>query len=109
MGRAERDNDTTYAEVRSTGLGSLQCLGVEVYGRWSRQCVCLVPTLARERCRVLPAAIRRGMSLGLLHRWWGILGMAVQRSVADNVMHTYTDLPITHSEPICPLDELEVV
>ena len=34
LARAERDNNTTYAEVVDSGLGSLQCLGAEVYGRW---------------------------------------------------------------------------
>ena len=28
------DNDAVYQEVMSSGLGSLQCLGVEVFGRW---------------------------------------------------------------------------
>ena len=107
--RAENDNNRIYADVISSGLGSLQCLGVEVYGRWGRQCISLVPALARERCRGLPSTIRRGTALGLLHRWWGMLGMAVQRSVADLVHQTYNDLPITHMEPPAPLDELEVL
>ena len=106
---AERENNATYADVITTGLGSLQCLGVEVFGRWGRQCVQLVPALARERCRNLPGSIRRGTALGLLHRWWGMLGMAVQRSVADMVLQTYTDLLTNHLEPPCPLDELEVI
>ena len=32
--RAESENNTTYAEVVTSGLGSLQYLGAEVYGRW---------------------------------------------------------------------------
>eukprot|EP00959_Pyramimonas_sp_CCMP1952_P473746 9502262-Pyramimonas_sp.AAC.1 len=80
--RAQQENDSTYAEVISSGLGSLQCLGAEVYGRWGEQSISLVPTLAQERTRDLHARVRRGAALGLQHRWWGILGLALQRAVA---------------------------
>ena len=45
---AEADNDATYAIVTESGLGHLLCMGSEVFGRWSRQCVDLVPALARD-------------------------------------------------------------
>ena len=107
--QAEKDNNDTYHEVHGTGLGSLQCLGCEVFGRWGPQPISLVPALARERCRDLPGRIRRGSTLGLVHRWWGILGTALQRSVAHAVLHEHADLPTTQGEPACPLDELPVV
>ena len=106
---AETINNHTYNDVIASGLGSLQCLGCEVYGRWGPQSVALVPALARERCRNLPARIRRGTTMGLLHRWWGILGTALQRAVAHTILYEYADLPTTNLEPTCPLDELEVV
>lgn len=56
---AERDNNDNYHEVISSGLGELLCLGCEVFGRWSSQCVKLVPALARERSRGLHPRIRR--------------------------------------------------
>ncbi len=46
---AEDSNNDTYAEVLQSRLASLQCLSCEVYGRWGRQCIDLVPKLARER------------------------------------------------------------
>ena len=67
---AERGNNNTYHEVDSSGLGALYSLGAEVYGRWSAQCVELVPALARERARGLHPRVRRGTALGLQHRWW---------------------------------------
>ena len=109
METAERENNANYSEVVSTGLGSLQCLGSETYGRWGKQAITLVPALARERCRALPGAIRRGTALGLLHRWWGILGIVLQRSVANQILQPYSDLPVSPLEPTCPLDELEVI
>ena len=39
LDNAEHNNNITYADVISSGLGSLQCLGVEVYGRWGRQTI----------------------------------------------------------------------
>ena len=66
---AERDNNVTYRDVITTGLGSLQCLGCEVFGRWGNQAMELVPALAREKCRQLPLRIRMGTNMGLLHRW----------------------------------------
>ena len=50
---AERENDENYSEVHSSGLGRLLCLGAEVYGRWSSDCIELVPFLAREHSRGL--------------------------------------------------------
>ena len=106
---AEEDNDQTYSEVISSGLGSLQCLGAEVFGRWAPHCVKLVPALARERTRGLHARVRKGAALGLQHRWWGLLGIALQRAVANIVLHDWADLLTTQLEPCCPLADLEVV
>ena len=78
----ERDNDSTYAEVQSSGLGVLYCLGAEVYGRWSKQCIELLPELARERSRGLHPRLRKSTSLILQHRWAGVLGIGLQKAVA---------------------------
>ena len=43
---AERDNADTYPEVECSNLAVLQCLACEVYGRFGRHCVELVPKLA---------------------------------------------------------------
>ena len=107
--QAERDNNQTYREVTTTGLGALHCLGCEVFGRWGNQALELVPALAREKCRQLPLRIRMGTNMGLLHRWWGLLGTTLQRSVAHAVLHEHADLPTTQIEPECPLSELPVV
>ena len=80
--QAERSNNNTYREVIDSGLGRLCCLGVEVFGRWSEDPLQIVSALARERTRCLPIRIRRGVELALLQRWWGLLGVSVQRLVA---------------------------
>ena len=47
----------------------------------------LVPELAREANRGLNYRIRRGLTYGLQARWWGLLGIAVQKTVANVVLH----------------------
>ena len=105
---AEEDNNNTYRDVLATGLGALLCLGSEVYGRWSRQCIDLVPKLARERMRGLHVRVRRGMALSLQHRWWSLLGLAVQNSVAHVVLSSAAgvDLMASGLEPAPALADL---
>ena len=105
---AQHENDATYHEVVQSGLGSLLCLGSEVFGRWSQQCIKLVPALAREKARGLHPRIRRGHALSLQHRWWGLLGMSLQRVVAHIVLHADAgaDLITTQLEPAPFLGDL---
>ena len=109
--QAQTDNNNIYEEVHSTGLCALLCLGCEVYGRWGNQCVKLVPELARERTRGLHPRVRRGTALALQHRWWGVLGMALQKSVADMVANADAgaDLVSVGLEPSPDLCDLEVI
>ena len=97
--QAEHTNNTTYPEVTESGLGALECLGAEVYGRWGNQCVALIPALAREHTRDMHSRIRRGALLGYQHRWWGILGLALQKAVARGILQDVGDLPETFLSP----------
>ncbi len=104
---AEGQNNQTYHEVIASGLGSLQCLGAEVYGRWGQQSVRLVPALAWERARGLHKRIRRGVAMGFQHRWWGLLGVALQSAVARSILQDEGDLPIAPLEGSPCWTELE--
>ena len=108
LNHAEEDNNDTYSDVISSGLGVLLCLGCEVYGRWSKQCIDLVPKLARERTRGLHVRVRRGVALSLQHRWWAVLGLALQKSVAHIILSTAAgvDLIASGLEPTPPLGDL---
>ena len=109
--QAERDNNETYNEVISSGLGGLLCLGCEVFGRWGSQCVQLVPVLAREKSRGLHPRIRRGVALSLQQRWWGILGIASQRAAANIVLNSNAgvDLYTSLLEPSVMVADLVAV
>ena len=86
------------------------CLGYEVFGRWSAQSVKLVPALARESTRGMHPRIRRGLALSLQHRWWGLLGIALQKAVAHLVqcqsIDDGVDLVQTQLEPVPPLGDI---
>jgi len=83
---AERDNNDDYHEVPESGLGSLLCLGCEVFGRWSGDPVRVVPAMAAAKARGLPPLVRRGVAQALAARWWGLLCVATQRLVARAVL-----------------------
>ena len=107
---ANDQNNVNYSEVADTGLGSLYSLGSEVYGRWSASCVSLVPSLAREHSRGLHPRIRRGAALGFQNRWWGILSIALQKSVAQAVRRdTGEDIATVGLEPCPRLADLPVL
>ena len=70
----------------------------------------MVPALAREHARGLHPRIRRGAALGFQYRWWGILSIALQRSVAEAVLYeTGQDLGTAALEPVPPLADLPVM
>ena len=78
--RAQADNDVTYRAVTESGLGSLLCLGFEVFGRWGEQCVDLLPRLARAKSRGMHPRLRRGTALAYQRRWAGIISVALMRA-----------------------------
>ena len=106
--QAEEENNATYNEVVESGLGEMLRLGCEVYGRWSHQSVKLVPALARERARGIHPRLRKGMALSLQHRWWGLLGIALQKAVAHLILNAAAgaDLVQMQLEPVPPLADI---
>ena len=105
----ERNNDRTYHEVCTSGLGALKCLGAEVYGRMSRQCIELIPELARERSRGLHPRLRKSVAFGLQHRWSGILAISLQRAVANIVSGESADITQAYLEPTVAIADLVMV
>ncbi len=106
---AEDSNNDTYAEVLQSRLASLQCLSCDVYGRWGRQCIDLVPKLARARVRGMTPRVRRGLAFKFHKRWWALLGVALQKAVmrmATNDPDEGADLYEAALEPVPHLAEL---
>jgi hypothetical protein len=97
---AQNENDNTYAAVTDSGLGSLYCLGFEVFGRWGKQCIELLPLLAREKSRGMHPRLRRGTALAYQQRWAGLMSVGLIRGVAAAAMRGEgSDLAATSLEP----------
>ena len=101
LARAQGDNDNTYASVIQSGLGSLQCLGFEVFGRWGKQCIDLIPKLAIAKSFGAHPRLRRGTALAYQVRWTGLISVALMKAVARAVQQGEgADLPATLMEPV---------
>eukprot|EP00959_Pyramimonas_sp_CCMP1952_P463293 9484691-Pyramimonas_sp.AAC.2 len=83
-------------------------IGSTIFGRWGAQSIQIVPELARERSRGLHRRIRRGTFLGLLHWWWGLLGISLPSAGARAVLRDVAALPEVRLEPTPPFTDLEV-
>ena len=79
---ARRCHTVDYPEVAGSRAARLYCLGVEVFGRWGQESIQLVRALGRAYAASLPLRVRRSTHLRMLRRWWGLLGVTVQRTVA---------------------------
>ena len=101
--QATAENNNTYHEVVSSGLGALYSLGAEVFGRWRPQAVALLVELARGRNR----GTHRSPALGLQHRWAGILAIGLQRGVAHIAANDFeADLVRMQLEPASCLADM---
>ena len=108
---AHQDNEDNYRPVVDSGIASLKCLGCEVFGRWSADCVQMVPAMALQRTKGLHVRVRRGLALALQRRWWGVLSIALQKAVANQVQNFASggaDLFVLASEEPTFLADLDV-
>ena len=107
LARAQNENDNTYAAVTQSGLGSLYCLGFEVFGRWGKQSVELLPLLAREKSRGMHPRLRRGAALAYQARWAGLVSVGLMKAVAAAATRGEgADLATTTLEPAPALSDL---
>ena len=96
-----------YSDINPSGIARLLCLSVEVFGRWGDDSLDLLRRAVGARCSELPARIRAGTRQRLLRRWWGLLGLATQRVVAQAVLEdSASDLPRDLVEPAPLLSSL---
>ena len=78
---------------------SLVVLGCEAYGRWSTDAISLMRELAKLKAAEAPARLRTVAEFAWLNRWWGIVGVGVQRAVAESLLwHGGADLLGQHAD-----------
>ena len=84
--RGEEAKQTTYPELaRSTDV-RLTTLACEVGGRWSEDCSWLVKQLLKVRVAQAPRLFRTSAAQAWKRRWWSLLSVAVQSSLAASLV-----------------------
>ena len=75
-------------ELLRPGPQRLCILACEAGGRWSAESLRFVTQLARlkERVQRTPAALRGAAKQGWLRRWWGLLSVALQSTLAGTLL-----------------------
>ena len=71
-----------YPELAHGTRGRLMVLACEVGGRWNRDALHFVRRCSRVRCQDAPRLLRKSASQAWSNRWWGLLSIAVQDSLA---------------------------
>ena len=66
-------------------MGKLVVLACEVGGRWNADSCRLVGQLAKQKARNAPAVLRPSARAAWLNRWWGLLSVACQSSLASSL------------------------
>ena len=111
----ERRKRAAYPELLRPGPQRLCVLACEAGGRWSAESLRLVTQLASLRAQRAPAALRGVAKQGWLRRWWGLLSVALQSTLAATLLwcHAWRPAPgsrggaarcsSSHSEPPRPV------
>ena len=86
IARGERDKAETYPELLDSPRLRLVTLACETGGRWSPRCLRLVRELAAWRAQSAPAPLRPAMAGALAARWWGLLSVAAQSTLAATLV-----------------------
>ena len=96
-----------YRHLRPRGFTMLRSRNLQAIR--GRQAIGLVPRLAQEHTQGTHVHARHAWTVALQHTWWGVLGIALQRTVTQVALHPDSDVPRTQFELTYPLADLEVV
>ena len=93
ISRAVRKKQQRYQDVVSSPQASVVVLGCETYGRCCDDAVSLVREMAKLKAREAPRRLQAVAEHAWANRWWGIIGVGVQRAIAESlVRHSGADL-----------------
>jgi hypothetical protein len=84
--QAEGKKRRKYADVVASPHASLAVLGCEVFGRWNSDAVSLLDELAALKANDAPPLLRRSARLAWSNRWWGLVGVATHRAIAESLL-----------------------
>ena len=87
FGRAIRDKEATYPELAEPNpYGDLVVLACETGGRWHHVARSTVNRLIETRICTVPPILRRAAKLAFHRRWWSMLSVALQHTVAVSLL-----------------------
>ena len=83
---AEAYKKRKYPELVHSTRCRLVVLAGEVGGRWSAETVRFIEELAKHRSQNAPPRLRKSTQLAWENRWWGMLAVAAQDSLAATLV-----------------------
>ncbi len=86
LARAERRKHRTYPELQNSPYGRLVVLACEVGGGWNDEALRFVARLAKHKARAAPSLLRASARAAWHHRWWALLSVAAQSSLAATLL-----------------------
>ena len=86
MRQAERRKQQRYPELLQGNYGKLVVLASETGGRWNSQAQRLVGVFAKQKARAAPTLLRKSARAAWSNRWWGLLSIATQASLAATLI-----------------------
>ena len=85
--RAIRDKEATYPELAVPNpYGDLKVLACETGGRWHETARGMVARLVQTKTQTVPPLLRRAAALAYHRRWWSLLSVALQHTVAVSLL-----------------------
>ena len=83
----ESNPERTYPELAAPNpYGDLTVLACETGGRWHDTAQGMVSRLVRTRVATVTPLLRRAAALAFSRRWWSLLAVALQRTVASSLL-----------------------
>ena len=86
MKAAETDKGRRYPALVHSTRCRLVVLAGEVGGRWSETTVRFIEALAKHRSKTAQRRLHKSTQLAWEHRWWGMLAVAAQDSLAATLL-----------------------
>ena len=84
---AVRDKERTYPELAIPNpYGDLAVLASETGGRWHETARGMVSRLVQTRVQTVHPLLRRAAALAYSRRWWSLLSVALQHTVASSLL-----------------------
>ena len=84
--RANDDKHSKYRDISESRVAELIVLARETGGRWNRDALNLIDQLSQYKVAATPPLLRRAAQAAWANRWWAMLAVATQDSLAASIL-----------------------